>query len=189
MLAFIGGMLAVPLAYPLQRYVFNHFGGIDVRTLFVWAVIEEVLKYIAVGFTALRSRDYDEPIDAMVYLVTTALGFAALENAVFILDPALHGNVLRGFLTGNERFIGASLLHVVSSAVLGYCIGREFFRPKIQKAFWRVIGLSLAIGLHTVFNVFIIYQNGGRVFLVFGAVWMMALVILLLFEKIKAITN
>jgi protease PrsW len=186
MLAFLGGMIMVPIVYPLEKYVFNHAGN-GTSTLFLWATIEEVAKYVIVGFTALRSREYDEPIDALEYLITTALGFAALENTLFILNPLMNGFAFQGFITGNMRFVGASLLHLVSSAILGYCIGREFYRSVPGKIIWRVIGLSVAIALHTTFNMFIIYENGEKTFLVFACVWIAALGVLLLFEKIKKI--
>lgn len=187
MLAFLGGMIAVPIVYPLEKLVIGHFGA-TTSTYFLWAVIEECAKLVAAWLICLKSRDYDEPIDALEYLITVALGFAAAENVLFILNPLLDGNVFSGFMTGNMRFIGASLLHVVCSAVLGYCIGREFYKSRTAKNIWRVVGLALAVGLHAVFNTFIIYENGSKTFLVFGCVWAAALGVLLLFEKIKGVT-
>jgi protease PrsW len=184
--AFWGGMMAVPLVYPLERLIFEHF-GLSNSTFFMWAIVEEAAKYAIVAITALHSKAFDEPIDALEYLITTALGFAAIENTFFILNPLLDGDAFRGVLTGNMRFVGASLLHVVSSGVLGYCIGREFYRGIFAKIGWRIVGLCSAIALHTVFNLFIIYENGEKTFIVFACVWIAALGILLLFEKIKKV--
>lgn len=186
MLAFIAGMIAVPLAYPVQSWAYGLF-GLGIGTILIWATIEEVLKYAAAGFTGLLSRAYDEPIDAMIYLITAALGFSALENTLFILNPLLDGNLQASFATGNMRFLGASLLHVVSSAVLGYCIAREFYRSRIAKLAFRVLGLFLAIALHAIFNNYILYENGEKTFLVFSFVWMGAIALLLLFERVKKI--
>lgn len=188
MLCFIGGMVAVVPVYFIERYVVGRF-GMTTSTFFLWAAAEESLKFIMVWAIALRSRDYTEPIDAMEYLVTVALGFAALENTLFILGPLLDGNAFQSILTGNMRFVGASLLHVVSSAVLGYCIGREFYKGRLAQNAWRVVGLGLAIALHTVFNLFIMYENGSKTFFVFGCVWAAALGVLLLFEKIKKLAR
>jgi len=186
MLAFVAGMIAVPLAYPVQSWAYGLF-GLGLGTIIIWATIEEVLKYAAAGFTGLLSKAFDEPIDAMIYLITAALGFSALENTLFILNPLLDGNLQASFATGNMRFIGASLLHVVSSAVLGYCIAREFYRSRIAKFAFRVLGLFLAIALHAVFNNYILYENGEKTFLVFSFVWMGAIALLLLFERVKKI--
>ncbi|MBI5134000.1 MAG: PrsW family intramembrane metalloprotease [Candidatus Taylorbacteria bacterium] len=185
--AFWGGMLAVPFVYPLEKFVAGHF-GMTGTTLVLWALIEEVAKYGAAWATALRTKAYDEPIDALEYLITAALGFAALENALFILNPLIDGDAAGSLVAGNLRFIGASLLHVVSSGVLGYFIGREFYRSFGWKVAGRIVGLALAVGLHALFNVFIIYENGSKTFLVFACVWVAALGILLLFERIKKIT-
>lgn len=186
MLAFIAGMIAVPLAYPVQSWAYGLF-GLGIGTILIWATVEEILKYAAAGFTGLLSRAFDEPIDAMIYLITAALGFSALENTLFILNPLLDGNLQASFATGNMRFLGASLLHVVSSAVLGYCIAREFYRSRIAKLAFRVLGLFLAIALHAIFNNYILYENGEKTFLVFSFVWMGAIALLLLFERVKKI--
>ena len=183
-LAFWGGMLAVALVYYPERYIFNHFGSGN-TTYLLWAAIEEVAKLLMAYLLALRSRAFDEPIDAIEYMITVALGFAALENALFILNPLIDGNLFAGVVTTNMRFIGASLLHVVTSGILGFCIAKEFYDDKISKFLWMLLGLAAAVALHTVFNMFIIYENGEKTFLVFACVWAAVIVILLLFEKIK----
>src|SRR5581483_4524833 len=60
MLCFLGGMAAVPLVYFPEKLVMAHFGGATTETLFLWAVIEEVVKLAMVWLFALRSRDYTE---------------------------------------------------------------------------------------------------------------------------------
>lgn len=187
LLAFWGGMVAVALTYPVEKAIAGYFGMTGV-TFFLWAIVEEVLKLAMVWFTALRTKVYDEPIDALEYLITTALGFAALENTLFILNPLLEGRIFDGLATGNMRFLGASLLHVVCSAIIGYAIGREFYQKTVWKrSLWLLGGLGVAIGLHTLFNLFILYENGSKTFLVFSCVWIAAIGILLLFEKIKKV--
>jgi len=187
MMAFIGGMAAVALVYPLERLAHEYFGGINTSTVFSWALIEELIKYIMVALIALHSKDFDEPMDAMIYLITVALGFAALENTLFILNPLLSGESVQGFMTINERFIGASLLHVVCSGLIGFCVGLQFYSKKLKRMLWRVIGISVAVALHTVFNLFIIHENGQNTLTVFSVLWIFVLIILLLFERIKKV--
>jgi RsiW-degrading membrane proteinase PrsW (M82 family) len=184
---FIGGMIAVIAAYPLQRLAHEYFGGVNISTIFSWAVIEEFLKYFMVAIVALHSADFDEPMDAMVYMITAALGFAALENTLFILNPLLAGESIQSFMTGNERFIGASLLHVVASGFIGFCVGLQFYASKIKRMIWRIAGISSAIALHAVFNLFIIYENGQNTLLVFSVLWIFVLALFFLFERIKRV--
>ncbi len=186
-MAFLGGMIAVVLIYPIERFVHDYFGSINSSTLFAWSVIEEFAKYLIVALIALHSRDFDEPLDAMTYIITVALGFAALENTLFILNPLLSGEALKSFVTGHERFIGASLLHVVCSGIIGFGIGLAFYKNKIWKMVYRTIAITIAVALHTAFNLFIIYENGQKTLFVFSVLWILVLVILLLFERIKKV--
>ena len=62
----------------------------------------------------------------MVYLITVALGFAALETGLFLMEPLSHGDISRGIITGNLRFMGAALIHTLSSAVVGYAIALSY---------------------------------------------------------------
>ncbi len=188
--AFVGGMIMVIPVYFLEKWVLAHFGGsMNSSVIFSWAVIEEMAKFLAAALLVLHGAQYDEPIDAPIYLLTTALGFAALENTLFILNPLIHGQLFDGLITGNMRFIGASLVHIVCSAILGYFIGREFYNSKIRKMWGRVVGFFWAIGLHDLFNTFIIYKNGSKTFIVFACVWLSAMVVLLLFERIKKVSK
>jgi RsiW-degrading membrane proteinase PrsW (M82 family) len=186
MLAFLAGMVAVPLAYPIQSWAYGAF-GLGLGTILIWAASEEILKFFAADLTGFISRDFDEPMDAMIYLITAALGFSALENTMFILNPLLEGQFHTSFATGNMRFLGASLLHVVTSATVGYFIASEFYRSRAKKILFRIIGITVAIGLHALFNNYILYENGEKTFLVFSFVWMGSLALLLLFEKVKKI--
>ena len=88
--AFIAGMLIVPLVLPLQQFAMQRFAGDNL--IFVWVIIEEVLKYSAALIVVLWNKAVDEPIDAIIYMVSIALGFAALENALFIFNPLVDGD-------------------------------------------------------------------------------------------------
>ena len=152
------------------------------------AVIEESLKYSAVYVGALKTRFYDEPVDAMIYMVTAALGFAAVENTLFLLsDFTNSGNILESALIGNFRFLGATLVHVIASAIIGSVIGLTFKQWWLKKLAYFTAGFLLAVGLHALFNYFIIKSgsDGGQLFKIFGLLWLAGVVIIFLFEKVK----
>jgi RsiW-degrading membrane proteinase PrsW (M82 family) len=197
--AFIAGIIAVPLVLPfeklactvirdiVQRDVCANTKDVGIIVLIIWAAIEEIFKFMAAYFVAMRSKYMDEPIDGVVYMITAALGFAALENTFFILGPLLNGNLFEGLVTGNLRFIGASLLHTVSSAAIGVAIAFSYYKRATLRHDFLLVGIFGAIILHTFFNFFIIQQSGVHIFLVFGSVWVGAIILLLLFEKIKRV--
>lgn len=184
LLAFLAGVAAVPLVLPIEKLINNIFGFSTVAVV-LWAAAEELMKFGGAYITALRSRFMDEPIDAVLYLITTALGFSALENAFFLIKPIADGNFLQGFLTGHLRFIGATLLHTVSSAAIGGAMALSFYRYAKIRHKYLFVGILIAIALHALFNFLIIHTIEESLFLIFGFVWLTVVGLLLFFERIK----
>ena len=183
-IVFIIGMIAVVCVLPIQKFIQTHVNSNEWQ-LVLWVSAEEIIKYIAVLIVIYKTTYADEPIDWPIYLITTALGFAALENALYLIKPLSMGENTVGLLTGQLRFLGSTLLHTVSSGILGIALGISL-RMEGFKRYWHIIvGLALAIALHSVFNFFII-RNGGNDFLkVFGFLWVVTIIVMLLFEKVR----
>lgn len=182
-LAFIAGMMVVPLALPLQRMAIELYDGDNL--IFAWVIIEETLKYAAALLVVLWHKAVDEPIDLILYMIVIALGFAALENALFIFDPIVSGDTVRTLTTGKLRFLGATLLHVLASGTVGAFLALAFYRSNTLKLVFGTLGLFIAIVLHALFNFFIMDSNGETILGVFLFVWMGIIVLLLIFEKVK----
>jgi protease PrsW len=186
-ITFIAGMAVVPAALPLQKLAIDVYTGANV--MFAWVVIEEVLKYAAALLVIFWNKAVDEPIDFIVYLITIALGFAALENTLFILTPLSLNEYTTVAVTGSFRFLGATLLHVLASATIGILLAFAFYKSLGKKLLYGTVGLFLAILLHGLFNFFIMRasepgkENGVLIVLLF--VWMGIILLFLLFEKIK----
>ncbi len=152
---------------------------------YLWAaLVEEVVKYLAVYFVVLRSPEFDEPVDAMIYMLTAALGFAAMEN-ILVINRVLGDGLSATIGLWSLRFAGATLLHALSSALLGYFIALAWFYFDHRKALF-VTGLVLATLFHWSFNLFI-SQMHQSVSLLFSTLLLMAMAFLVstLFDKIK----
>ena len=184
-LAFISGMIVVPLALPLQKWALGLFQ--DFNLIFVWVVIEESLKYAVALALVLWHKDVDEPIDLIIYMITVALGFAALENALFMFNPLVAGDLTNSIITGNFRFLGATLLHVLASGTVGAFLALSFYKSNTVKLLAGIFGLCIAIVLHALFNFFIIDASGEAILGVFLFVWMGIILLFLIFEKVKII--
>ena len=186
---FLVGMGAVVLVLPLEKIVNDQFPGMSSTAFFLWAILEEGFKFAVAYFIAIRTRDDDEPIDSVIYMITVALGFAALENTFFIINPLLQKEIVIGAVVsaGSVRFIGATLLHVVSSSTIGLALALTFFKSTRSKVFWVGLSFILAVVFHTAFNLFIFRQNTSEVFLTYGIVWIAVILLLLFFERIKAL--
>jgi RsiW-degrading membrane proteinase PrsW (M82 family) len=181
---FLVGMASVMIVLPLEEYVRNFITDGPSLTI-AWAAIEELVKFGAVLLIALKTRYVDEPVDFAIYMITGALGFAALENALFLMHPITLNETTVSLLTGNLRFLGATLLHAVASGFIGIFMGLAFFSQKARKGTMLFLGLLTAIILHSAFNFFIIGNNGQNFFAVFGFLWVISIISVLLFEKLR----
>jgi RsiW-degrading membrane proteinase PrsW (M82 family) len=190
--AFVAGMFAVlPVLFieqwtiPLVEPAFLTGAAASLPLLVAWAATEEIFKFGAAYVTGLRSWVFDEPLDAVIYMVTAALGFSGVENALFLYGALIHGDLLHTVLTGDLRFIGATLLHTLSSSTIGVALAMSFYKSAAMRRLYALCGVVLAIALHTLFNFFILGQGGNSTFVVFMFIWMGIVAILLLVEHVK----
>ncbi len=195
-LAFLAGMLSVAVVIPIERFVqgvVNDFTMplfiFSAQTLVftAWSFIEELTKFFAARLTVLKRRENDEPIDPVIYMVAVALGFAAAENTLFLLSPIGGDTFVQTFITGNLRFIGATLLHVLSSAVIGVALALSFYASKRIKRRYTLYGVILACLLHSAFNFFILNTAEESLFRTFSFVWLGVIGLLAVLEYIKRI--
>jgi RsiW-degrading membrane proteinase PrsW (M82 family) len=194
---FLLGALMVPLAGLLEQ---GFFIGLEKLSLLEkiallvigFALIEELLKYAVVKFGVLKNPAFDEPIDAMIYLIIAALGFAAAEN-IYLLSQLYPTEmpipVALEFVT--TRFLGATFLHALASAIVGYFLAASLLiTSKIRKLLvWG--GLLGGTALHSVFNYIIILNSqliidaSERNFYLLVLLIGMALIVSLMFKKIN----
>jgi Predicted membrane protein len=182
-LAFLGGMLMVPAAYHLQKLLHGLYT--ENTEMLVWVVVEEVLKYAAALLLVLWRKAVNEPIDLFIYMVVVALGFSALENTLFLIDPLMNGAYMESIITGKFRFLGATLVHVLSSGIIGVTLAFAYYKSRQQKILFSLLGLSSAIALHATFNFLIIGSTGEGILNILFLVWIGIVALLFTLEKVK----
>jgi RsiW-degrading membrane proteinase PrsW (M82 family) len=183
LIIFFTGAIGVLLALPLEQISNNLTSG----DLNVWvnASIEEILKLGLVWIIALSSPLLDEPMDYIVYFITGALGFAALENTLFLLEPIAASDIALTITTGNLRFLGATLLHALASGVVGILLALSFHHSRFSHLWHGFIGILIAIALHALFNFFIVSSSSLGVTGTISVLWVFFVVILLVIQRIK----
>ncbi|MBI4133992.1 MAG: PrsW family intramembrane metalloprotease [Candidatus Terrybacteria bacterium] len=119
------------------------------------ALVEETMKYLAVRFAILRNPSFDEPIDALLYLVIAALGFAAVENALTVAHASVQTAGFFGpegiFVILGARSLSATLLHALASGIVGYALARAFFR-RHPLPLDIIFGIGVATLVHGAYN-------------------------------------
>jgi RsiW-degrading membrane proteinase PrsW (M82 family) len=186
LLTFIAGGITVALAIPMQKLARELLGTeMSAPLILAWAGIEESLKYVVALVVVLWRKAVDEPIDMLIYMLTIALGFSAIENSMFLISPIVNEGLPNAIVTGNLRFFGATLLHLLSSSTVGIMLALSFYKSHMMRVNYTIVGVILAIILHTTFNLFILNSTSGGIIKIFAFVWLGVVILLLFFEKIK----
>ncbi len=113
--------------------------------------IEEFLKFVMVRLIAFRSREFTQVTDGIIYAACVALGFAFMEN----IDYFYRGYYMGGWggFTGIviARFLIATILHTLSSGIMGFYLGKAKLFPQKEGRFI-ILGLLLAMLIHGLYN-------------------------------------
>ncbi len=161
------------------------------KWFFIIALTEEFFKYFVVKSIVLKSYELDEPLDIMLYMIISALGFAALENILYLFSPVgslSFDEIIRTTITVSFiRFIGATFLHTLCSGILGYFLAVSFFKNKKIMA---LTGISLAVFLHGLYNFSIMTLESPFNFLIpIAIIVTMALFLIFDFNRIKKLKS
>jgi len=190
---FIMGMISVVIVLPIEKFIETYVSGTNYQII-LWAGAEEIIKYIAALVILYKTNNTNKPIDWPIYMITAALGFAALENALFMIKPFSLSGTTFAMITvaslslGQLRFLGANLLHTIASGIIGIAIGISFFMDKFKRKWFLFVGFLVAIALHSIFNFFIMNDNGNAL-QAFAFLWVVTIIVMLLFEKVRRMSE
>lgn len=136
---------------PFLITIFNTFIGV--------ALVEEGLKYLVIKEKVLKNSEFDEPIDALLYMIIAALGFAALENILVLFPLGANFFIKEALSISVFRFLGATFLHALCSGTIGYFLALSLFETKNRTKFL-IAGLGISTLLHGLYNFSIINMKG-----------------------------
>ena len=164
-----------------------------IKWFLIIAFTEELFKYLVVKSAILNNSELDEPLDIMLYMVVAALGFAAVENILYLVLPLDNMPFDVVFQTTATisfiRFVGATFLHTLCSALVGYFLALSSLRQKRHGTFI-TIGLALATLLHGLYNISIITLKSPLNFIIPSMViFALAIFIFYDFDEIKKVKS
>ena len=115
----------------------------------------------------LVQKAFDEPLDGIIYAVMVSMGFATLENIIYVLSHGFQTAIMRMFLSVPA--------HACFGVIMGYYVGMAKF-SKSRVRYYKRVGLLLAVLFHGAFDFFLFLQQSQEVLryvssglLVFGA--------------------
>jgi RsiW-degrading membrane proteinase PrsW (M82 family) len=158
----LGALIAAPLAdfvqFQLVPPIAIETQDLDAFSLdhvlyamFIAGLAQEMCKYAAVRYTVYLSREFDEPMDGVVYMMACGTGFAVWVN-YHRLSGQGHEVILS---IGAAQAVVTTLAHASFAGVLGYVLGRAKFtrRSALVRGLFLMAGLLLAAALNGQFSV------------------------------------
>jgi len=103
------------------------------------AFIEELGKFLVLYLFCVRFTHFNEPMDGIVYGTVVSLSFATYENYEYVFRS---DEFVMNYVTGYVRALSAVPMHAFCGVVMGFFIGKHFFRSKNEKSY---LGLALII--------------------------------------------
>lgn len=151
---FVGALTVIPVLF-LESFLSgfsNIFSGLTAaawNAFVVAAFSEELFKYIALYLLIWKRKEFNDKLDGIVYAVFISLGFAAVENVLYVM-----GN---GFGTGITRAITAVPAHAIFGITMGFYFGMAKFYEK-KRYVLKQKALLYPIILHGIYD-FILFTG------------------------------
>ncbi|MCD6355243.1 MAG: PrsW family intramembrane metalloprotease [Prolixibacteraceae bacterium] len=155
LLTLLAGSLAVIPILFVEQFLDSFtelFHGLTAAAWKAFAVAgftEELFKYIALYLLIWKSREFNEKFDGIVYAVYVALGFAAVENILYVTSG--------GLSTGITRAITAVPAHAIFGITMGFYFGLARFYEKERNSLL-LKALLFPILLHGIYD-FILFTK------------------------------
>ena len=149
----LGAAIVFPVAYAeifFSQFLDNTISGTAITAFLAVALVEELGKFIVLRFYAYNKKSFDEPLDGIVYGVMIGMGFATLENILYVQKFGMQTGFLRMFL--------AVPAHATFGVLMGYHAGKaKFDKPNSVRLLF--LGLLWAVLFHGLYDFFLFLQG------------------------------
>lgn len=147
-----GAVLTFPVLF--IQYVFaaeNVFHFPIVQFVLFPSVVEEFFKWLVLLIAVYRHVDFEDPYDGILYGASVSLGFATVENILYLLEYGLETAFIRAFLPVSS--------HALFGVVMGYYFGRAKFSTGSKSSKWLFLALAASLSLHVVYNSIVYFDD------------------------------
>jgi RsiW-degrading membrane proteinase PrsW (M82 family)/ribosomal protein S18 acetylase RimI-like enzyme len=122
--------------------------GTAVTAFLVVALTEELGKFVVLRYYAYSRKSFDEPLDGIVYSVMISMGFATLENVLYVTKYAGSG---QGYQIAFLRMFTAVPAHATFGVLMGYYVGKAKF-DAVNRTGLLLAGLFSAVLFHGAYD-------------------------------------
>lgn len=140
-----GAMLVLPIMF--IQYVFGEervFQSPFLEAFFTTSFLEEFFKWFILYFTIYQHVEFDEHYDGIVYGAAVSLGFATVENILYLFANGLESALGRAFLPVSS--------HALFGVIMGYYLGKAKFSEGKEKTKWTLYSVFAPLILHGTYD-------------------------------------
>jgi RsiW-degrading membrane proteinase PrsW (M82 family) len=145
------------MGHGISQNSYNTF----VFAFFVVGLSEEVSKLFMVMLFAYRRKEFNEPFDGIVYCLMVSMGFALVENILYVFSGENHADSVR---IGLLRMFTAVPAHATFSIIMGYFLGLAKFKG-YSKPLFILAALGGAVLFHGAYDYFFMEVNYPGIFM------------------------
>ena len=156
----LGMVIGYPAGY-LNYYIEQIFSNGNIINdalvggAFAGALVEEILKFLILYFYIFKHKEFNEPMDAIVYGIVASLGFALNENYNYVYNLAEQFNAT-SWEIALARSYSAIPMHAACGVIMGFYFGQNYF---IEQGRSFSLALIVPIIIHGSYN-FLLSFNG-----------------------------
>ncbi|MED3844126.1 glutamic-type intramembrane protease PrsW [Geobacillus stearothermophilus] len=148
---FFGALLVFPIMF--IEYVLAAEGIVSspaAEAFFSAALLEEFVKWFVVYFFVYDHDEFDEPYDGIVYSASVSLGFATLENILYLLANGVDTVIARALLPVSS--------HALFAVIMGFYFGKAKFAGR-KRRYYLWASFLLPFFLHGVYDWILLAQK------------------------------
>jgi RsiW-degrading membrane proteinase PrsW (M82 family) len=145
-------ILTLVLSSVLKAEISHSMSVTFTYAFFAVALAEEFSKFIFLRGSLFRKPEFDEPYDGITYSVMIGMGFATLENLIYVFNSD------NGYAVGWLRAFTAVPAHATFAVAMGYFTGLAKFNRE-KRLMYLVYGLSLAVFMHGLYDFLLMQKN------------------------------
>ncbi len=151
-----GIFIIIPVIF-VEMWLSSVYRSEDIQLRALWEAFvvagftEEVFKFAALYLLIWKNRNFNEKFDGIVYAVFVSLGFAALENMLYVYENGMSVGVLRAFT--------AVPAHALFGVAMGFYFGLARFYPQ-KRLNYMTRTLLFPILLHGLYDFMLMAQQG-----------------------------
>ena len=158
-LAFFGGILAIPLDFVVIDLIKKVFysESIPYQAFLEAGFPEELSKFIVLFLLIWWRKAFDEYVDGIVYAAFLGLGFACIENIMYVAESAAQA-YSAGIITSFTRALLSVPGHFLFAVVMGYFFSLAKF-DKQHRAIYLILAVICPAAIHGTFDYLLMIQD------------------------------